>query len=107
MFSKKSFFIQWIIINFVAGSFNFFDRIDEFFHCFLFEENDLDLDDSGPYEEIDEDIEENEPEMINRPPVRRLPSFIPLTLGQIDNLQADEGIVQVPEEEDTYEERLI
>jgi len=75
------------------------------------EDNDLDLDDSGPYEEIDEDVDETESDividMINRPPVRRLPSFIPLTSGQ--SFQTDDKNVALPEEEEEeeYEERLI
>ena len=76
------------------------------------EDNDLDLDDSGPYEEIDEDVEETESDividMINRPPVNRLPSFIPLTSGQIESFQTDDKNVALPEEEEEeYEERLI
>lgn len=77
------------------------------------EDNDLDLDDSGPYEEIDEDVDETESDividMINRPPVRRLPSFIPLTSGRIDSFQTDDKNVALPEEEEEeeYEERLI
>ena len=75
------------------------------------EDNDLDLDDSGPYEEIDEDIDETESDividMINRPPVRRLPSFIPLSSGQIGSFQTDDKNVPLPEEEEEYEERLI
>ena len=74
-------------------------------------DNDLDLD-TTPYEEIDEDVEETESDividMINRPPVNRLPSFIPLTSGQIDNFQTDDKNVALPEEEEEeYEERLI
>ena len=73
------------------------------------EDNDLD---TTPYEEIDEDVEETESDividMINRPPVNRLPSFIPLTSGQIDSFQTDDKNVALPEEEEEeYEERLI
>ena len=71
----------------------------------MVEELDLDLDDSGPYEEIDEDINAEDDQVPNnRPPVRRLPSFIPLNSGEIDNFQNNDKDVQEDEE---FEERLI
>ena len=60
------------------------------------EEAEADLDDSGPYEEIDEDPE---PE---RPPIGELPSFIPLE----SNNPSEESPIENKDEEE-FEERLI
>ena len=83
-----------------------------------------DLDDSGPYEEIDEDDEEDavDDTVLRRPPVGELPSFIPLSresddedgddggaeIAVADSLSVakDDGVVADKGEEE-FEERLI
>ena len=81
-----------------------------------------DLDDSGPYEEIDEDDEEEavDDTVLRRPPVGELPSFIPLSresddedgddggaeIAVTESVTKDDGVVADKGEEE-FEERLI
>ena len=75
----------------------------------------VDPDDSGPYEEIDE--EEEEAEVVPRPPIGELPSFIPLgncssdeegVEGKATESNKDTHILaDGVQEEEEYEERLI
>ena len=98
---------SYILIFNVSFPFSIADVPTEIAEKEVVEELDLDLDDSGPYEEIDEDINEDDDKQVpnNRPPVKRLPSFIPLSSGEIDNFQNNDKDVEEDEEE--FEERLI
>ena len=58
----------------------------------------IDLDDSGPYEEIDEDSEEEV--FANRPPLGPLPAYISLSLSETPKPLE-------PDEEEEFDERLI
>jgi hypothetical protein len=81
--------------------------------------NDVDLDDSGPYEEIDEGNSEEEGDssiVSTRPPLGRLPSFIPLSRDSDDDEEKkaeEKEIAQLSpihdgkEGDEEYEERLI
>lgn len=59
--------------------------------------NPIDLDDSGPYEEIDDDFDDDP----KRPPIGTLPSFISLSGS------ADDKTDEPPEESEDFDERLI
>jgi len=71
----------------------------------------VDLDDSGPYEEIDDDDDyEEDHQIATRPPLGRLPSYISLSSTASDATMTTSHLIvenHVEEEEEEFEERLI
>ena len=74
----------------------------------------VDLDDSGPYEEIDEDDYEDHLVANTRPPLGRLPSYISLSSSASNanmstTTTSSQFVVenQVEEPDEEFEERLI